>query len=324
MSSAPQAIVIAGPTASGKTALAIALARRLGTEIISADSMQFYRGMEIGSAAPTAIEQAQAKHHFVGCLSPSEGLPAGVFHSRAREIVARLNARGRIAVVCGGSGLYVNALLDGIIDAPPKQPEIRARLKAEAATHGAPVLMQRLRSIDPDYAATLSSGNDLIRIVRALEVYEVTGEPLSHWHARHRREEQPLAAHCYALAWDRAALYARINLRVEAMIAAGWVEEVRRLLAAGHGPDLLRLKALGYREIIAHLAGEQDLATAIAAAQQHHRRLAKRQLTWFRADPRIHWLPLDESTDMEALSSEIAARTQTTGDREPRRSPNSG
>lgn len=297
MSTAPEIIVIAGPTGSGKTALGIEVAERLGGEIISADSMQVFRGMEIGTAAPTADEQARVTHHLVSCVSPSAHMAAGEFQRLGRERIAALHAGGKRAIVVGGSGLYINALINGLFEGPPRQPVLRDRLQAEASTLGSAALMARLRACDPEYAAQLTSENDLIRIVRALEVFESTGRPYSAWHAEHQAAAAPLPARFFALQWDRAALYARIDARVKQMINAGWLEEVQRLLDAGHANDLVRIKALGYREIATHLRDEQSLADAIAKAQMHHRRFAKRQLTWFRRDPRIHWLPATGAGD---------------------------
>ncbi len=172
-------MAVVGPTGSGKTGLAIEVARRLDTEIVSADSMQFYRHMAIGTAAPTETEQAAAKHHFVGFLEPDEEMAAGRYEMLAREVVRDLNARGKIALVAGGSGLYVSAVIDGIFDGPTGDSELRARLRREAETRGNAALMARLREVDPAYAAGLSSENDLVRVVRALEVYETTGRPFS-------------------------------------------------------------------------------------------------------------------------------------------------
>ncbi|MCC6143563.1 MAG: tRNA (adenosine(37)-N6)-dimethylallyltransferase MiaA, partial [Candidatus Hydrogenedentes bacterium] len=172
-----QAIAVVGPTASGKTALALELAERLGTEIISADSMQFYRGMEIGTAAPTPEERARVPHHFVGFLAPDEEMAAGMFGCLAREVVDALNRRGKPAVIVGGSGLYISALIDSLFEGPAKDETIRKRLKDEAKEHGNASLYAHLQEVDPDYASILSSENDLVRVVRALEVYELTGEP---------------------------------------------------------------------------------------------------------------------------------------------------
>lgn len=299
-------VAVVGPTASGKTALALALAERLDTEIISADAMQFYRGMEIGTAAPTASERARVPHHFVGFLQPDQPMAAGEFERLARGVVGDLNARGKPAVVVGGSGLYISALIDGLFPGPGRNAALRHRLQSEAAEKGNAHLMARLRAVDPAYAASLTSENDLVRIVRALEVYEITGEPFSRLHAEHRAQAEPLDAIQMALWWDREALYDRINHRVDQMVADGWVGEVEALLGQGYGPHLERLKALGYREIAAYLQGDQTLEAALEATRMHHRRYAKRQLTWFRADPRIHWLPADTAL-MAGL--DIALRT---------------
>lgn len=285
-----QAVVIVGPTASGKTAAALKLAKQLDTEILSADSMQFYCGMEIGTAAPTPEERAQIPHHFVSCINPDQRMAAGVYQELARAKIQELNAQGKPAVVVGGSGLYISALVDGLFSGPASDQTIRERLQADAAELGNAQLYARLQKIDPDYAALLTSENDLVRVVRALEVYELCGQAFSKLHREHQAKKDPLDVLVFGLQWDRAELYARINQRVLAMVDAGWVEEVRTLLEAGYGPQLDRLKALGYREIAKHLHGEQDLDTAIAATQMHHRRYAKRQLTWFRADARVQWV----------------------------------
>lgn len=306
MSEAPPLIAVVGATASGKTSLALELAARLGTEIVSADAMQFYRGLEIGTAAPTAAELARAPHHFVSCLAPGEGLPAGRYGPEVRAVIARINDAGRPAVLVGGSGLYVRAVIDGIFEGPGRDAALRARLRDEAVSLGNDAMLARLRAVDPNYATQLTSANDLVRIVRALEVHAVTGEPFSAWHARHQAEASPLRATQVALDYpDRTALYGRINRRVDAMIAAGWLDEVRRLLDAGHGPWLESLKALGYRELAAHLRGEQSLAAAVEAAKLHHRRYAKRQLSWFRNDPRVHWITAD--ADPAALADRALA-----------------
>lgn len=295
-------VAVVGPTAGGKTAFSLVLAEALQTEIVSADALQFYRGFEIGTAMPTAEERARIPHHFVACLDPNDFMSAGEYQRRAREVVARINASGKPAVVVGGSGLYVRALLDGLFPGPPRDPAIRESLKSYAAEHGAEALMRRLEAVDPEYAARLTSRRDLVRIVRALEVYEITGRTFSAWHRIHQEQKSntQLPAIQVALAWDRATLYQRINERVDRLLAQGWIEEVRRLLEAGYEPAIYRLKAHGYREIVTYLRGEQDFETMRGEIQKVHRNYAKRQLTWFRADPRVHWLdptasPLDET-----------------------------
>ncbi len=285
-------IAVVGPTGSGKSALALALAEHLATEIISVDSMQFYRGMEIGTAAPSLADRARVPHHFVSFLDPGEEMAAGIYQQMARAVVSRIHLTGRSAVAAGGSGMYVSALIDEIFDGPGRDPVVRARLEEEARTLGNDVLLARLREVDPDYAENLTSVNDRVRIVRALEVYELSGRPYSALHREHRQHAASLPSIQFALRYeDRQDLYERINRRVLQMIDEGWVEEVQALLDGGQGHHVERLKALGYREIMAHLEGMQSLDAAIAASQMHHRRYAKRQLTWFNADPRIHWLP---------------------------------
>lgn len=299
-------VAVVGPTASGKSALAVALAERLHSEIISADSMQFYRHMTIGTGAPTAEQRRRVPHHFVEFLDPSEDFSAGAFQLAARECAAAINATGRPAIVAGGSGLYVQAVIDGLFDGPPKQPAVRKRLHQEAARDGKPALYARLTEIDPGYAAIINPG-DLVRIVRALEVYEVTGVPLSLLHAEHRRQVQSLEAVQVGLDWPREVLYERINRRVDAMLDEGLVDEVRWLLEHGYEKDLHRLRSLGYREMAAHLKGECPLEEAVQQMKQNTRRFAKRQLGWFRADKRIHWIPVDETTRVDDLVSRAMA-----------------
>jgi len=299
-------LALVGPTASGKTALAVRVAERLVAQIVSADSMQFYRGMEIGTGAPTREELARVKHHFVGFLEPAADFSAGRFGKLARRLIDDLNGRGERAVVVGGSGLYITALINGLFDGPPKEPAIRARLKAEAHESGVAALYARLETEDPDYADVIGA-NDLRRIVRALEVREITGTPLSVLHRRHQQNTQSLDAVQVALEWPRDQLYARIDARVDHMIEQGLLEEVQRLIDYGHGPDIERLRSLGYREMAAHLRGECTLAEATESMKRNTRRYAKRQLSWFRGDPRIHWLHVTPDRTIEELTDEALA-----------------
>lgn len=291
---------VVGPTGSGKTALAIALAQQLGLQILNADSMQFYKGMEIGTAAPTPEEQARVPHHFVSFLSPSDYISASDYATMARAKLEEFEhgSLGKYtAIVCGGSGLYIKALIEGLFEGPGRDERVRARLQAVAQEQGLAPLYERLRQVDAAYAAALTSGNDAIRIVRALEVFECTGKPYSQWHAEHQESREPLEAVLVAPQWPREVLYERINRRVVSMVEQGWVEEVRALLQAGHADDIERLKALGYREVAAHLRGEQGLGEAIALTQMHHRRYAKRQISWFRNVLPVQWLPGDSSAE---------------------------
>lgn len=293
-------LAVVGPTASGKTSLAIRLAERLDTEIVSADSMQFYRGMEIGTGAPIAEELARARHHFVGFLDPSDDFSAGAYEVAARSVVADLNARGKTAVVVGGSGLYISALIDGLFPGPGKDETIRRRLQEEAEEGGVAGLYARLEQVDPDYANAINS-NDLRRIVRALEVFEITGTPLSVLHREHREAAASLEAVQVAIEYPRDVLYARIEARVDAMIEMGLVGEVQRLLEAGYAPHIERLRSLGYREMAAYLRGECSIEEAVELMKRNTRRYAKRQITWFRGDPRVQWLPVTDATSADAL-----------------------
>lgn len=283
-------VAVVGATASGKTALGIAVAERLGGEIVSADSMQVYRGMEIGSAAPTAEERARVPHHLVSFLSPSEHYSAAQFAGDARAIAAELSARGKPTVVVGGAGLYIRALIDGLVDGPTRDDAFREALREEAAALGVPALYARLRAVDPEFAASIHP-NDMRRIERGLEVYAVAGAPLSALHRAHRAAQAALPALQVAIDMDRAVLYERIDRRVDWMLDHGFIEEVEALLAAGHGPDLARLRSRGHPELAGYIRGEYDLERARFLIQRNSRRLAKRQLSWFRGDSRIVSLP---------------------------------
>jgi tRNA dimethylallyltransferase len=282
-------LAVVGPTASGKTRLAIEVAETLGAEIISADSMQVYRGMEIGVGTPMSEELTRVKHHFVGMLDPGDHFSAGEFQRLARRVIDDLTVQGKPAVIVGGSGLYVRALIDGLFEGPGADEFIRSRLHSEAEERGVAALYGRLEQQDPQYAAEIQPG-DLRRIVRALEVLEMTGRPFSDHHSDHRQTGESLPAIQVALDYPREQLYARIDARVDQMIDRGLVDEVRRLVEAGYESRLLRLRSLGYPEFVAHLKGELTVDEAKDAMKLNTRRFAKRQLSWFRSDTRIHWL----------------------------------
>lgn len=294
-------IVLVGPTATGKTAAAIALSERIGGEIINADSMQVYRGMDIGTAKPTPEEQARVPFHLLDVVTPDAPFNVSEWKQRAEHALSDIVARGKNPLVCGGTGMYVRALLDDwTLAETPADPEIRARLENEAKTRGAARLHERLQQVDPTTAARLHP-NDAVRIVRALEVYEATGTPMSLSLAKDQAARPSRPAIRLGLTLPRPELYARIEARVDAMLSAGLVDEVRALLAQGYSAELSPLKSLGYKEIINYLHGETDYATAVADIKQNTRRFAKRQQTWFRADTRIHWL------DVTAMNSATVA-----------------
>jgi len=283
-------LALVGPTGTGKTALSLALAQRLGAEIVNCDSRQVYRGLDIGSAKPTAAERAAAPHHLFDLVEPDEPFDAARYAVLARAALAAIAARGRPALVVGGTGLYLKALRFGLFAGPRRDQALRARLAAEEeAAPGA--LHARLAAVDRAAAARLHA-NDRLRLIRALEVLELTGRPLSAWQAEHGFADA-LPMRVVGLRLDRAALYARLDARCSAMLAAGLPDEIRALRARGYGPDLPALRSIGYRELGAHLDGACDLPTALAAMQRATRNLAKRQLTWFRADATVEWVDAD-------------------------------
>ena len=295
--------VVAGPTASGKTALAIALARRLGGEIVNADSQQVYRGLDVGTAKPTASERAAAPHHLLDVVEPGEGMDAARFAALADAAIADIAARGRWPIVAGGTGLYLRALLHGVVAAPGRDPDLRARLEEEAARLGRPALHARLAALDPASAARIRP-NDLVRIVRALEI-AAGGRLPSELHAAHAFREDRYDAALVALDPPRAELHARIDARVREMFAGGLLDEARALAArfgAAPPPKL----PLAYAEAIAVVRGELDLDEAIRRVQVAHRRYARRQIVWLRAERGVEWLrpPLDA----EALARRVETR----------------
>jgi tRNA dimethylallyltransferase len=283
---------IVGPTGTGKSQLAMEIAAALGgtVEIVNADSRQFYRGMNIGTAKPSLEDRRRTPHHLIDIRDPDDPLDAAEFAKLARDAVSSIVAGGRIPLVVGGSGLYLRVLRGGIFQGPPASLEIRTRLATLADDRGAAYLHDRLREIDPAGANRIGV-NDRYRIIRALEVFELTGEPISAHQERHRfADSGGYDAITVGLEIDRKKLYETIDARFDAMITAGFVEEVRALINAGYSPEKPPLSTIGYKQIAAHLGGEMTLADAISLAKRDSRRLAKRQLTWFRREPDIVWL----------------------------------
>jgi tRNA dimethylallyltransferase len=282
-------LVICGPTASGKTRLALELAGRLPLEVISADSRQVYRGMDIGTAKPTPQERQQLPHHLVDVVDPDQAFSAADFVRLARPAAASIRARGRLPVVVGGTGLYIRALTEGLVDAPPADPELRQSLWQQEREEGEGTLYRLLQERDPAAAARIHPRN-LVRIVRSLEVFALEGRRLSELQAEHAFGERPFATLKIGLAPEREELFQSIDRRAEAMLAAGLVEEVRGLLQGGYAPELKALQTIGYRECLRLLRGELSLAETTALIQLETRRYAKRQLTWFRQDSEIIWV----------------------------------
>jgi tRNA dimethylallyltransferase len=285
---APPVIAVVGPTGSGKSDLAVSLALELDGEVINADSMQFYRGMDIGTAKITDAERRGVRHHLLDILDVTEEASVSAFQHQARAVVADIHGRGKRAIVAGGSGLYVRAALD-VLEFPGTDPDIRRRLEAELETAGPAPLRERLEAADPVSAARLG---DARRIIRALEVFELTGRPFSSFMPE-RKYFQPAVQ--IGLEVDRELLRERLAQRVHAMVDRGLLEEVRRLDAAGlrHGKTASR--ALGYAQFLRVLDGVSSLAQATDETILATRQFARRQLTWFRADPRVHWLDWRDS-----------------------------
>ena len=285
-------ITIVGPTASGKTAVALDVAAAVGGEIISADSRQLYRHMDIGTAKPTADERSRAKHHLIDILEPAERYDASRYADDAEDIIATLIERGVEPLVVGGTGLYVRSLFEGLFKGPGRDDEVRQTLEEQVIAAGAPALHAELAEVDPATAERIHE-NDSTRIVRALEVFMLTGIPLSEWQRGPSRQPRYRPAY-YALTLDREVLHERISTRVDRMMETGLVEEIRDLLASRHlRPGFAAADAVGYREIIEALADGGDAERLSAAADDiktNTRRYARRQMTWFRSLDEVVWL----------------------------------
>ena len=292
--------VVAGPTAAGKTTLAIALARRLGGEIVNADSQQVYRGLDVGTAKPTAAERAAAPHHLLDVVEPGEGTDAARFVALADAAIAGIAARGRLPIVAGGTGLYVRALLHGVVEAPGRDPALRARLEEEAARLGRPALHARLAALDPEAAARILP-NDLVRIVRALEI-AAGGRRPSDLHAAHAFREDRYDAVLLALDPPRTELHARIDARVREMFAGGILDEARAL-AARFGDAVPERLPIAYAEALACVRGALDVDEAIRRVQVAHRRYARRQVVWLRKERGVEWLA--PPVDVDALARRV-------------------
>jgi tRNA dimethylallyltransferase len=295
--------VLVGPTAVGKTEVALELAGALGAEIVNADSMQVYRELDIGTAKPTALERALVPHHLVDAADPDEPYHAARHAREGRAVIAALHRRGVPPLVAGGTGLYIKALLKGLFPQEDSVRQVRLRLARELAAQGLPALFSRLSSLDPATAHRLAPG-DTYRILRALEVVEATGRPLSAIQAAHNFQDRPYLTLTIGLEIPREELYRRIEARVEAMLAAGWLEEVRRLLER-YPSGIKPLKALGYRHLVAHLMGSLSLEEALDQTKKETRRYAKRQLTWFKADPEVRWFHPGQGEALLALLREF-------------------
>ncbi len=295
-----QTIFLVGPTAVGKSAVALELAERLGAEIVSADSMQVYRGMDIGTAKPTPAERARVPHHLIDVCDVGEPFDAKRFVELAENTIAKL----KIALVVGGTGLYIRALRHGLFEGPPRDIALRRRLEAMPV----PALFAELQRLDSQTAAQIDRHNPR-RLVRALEVFHTTGKPIRKLQTQWRDATDSSVV--IGLERNRAELVARIERRIDEQMAAGWLEEVRRLMGLGLEKNLTAMQAAGYRELTAHLRGEVSLPAAVALIKTRTRQLAKRQMTWFRREPGLRWVAVAADEPPTKTSQRILEELKT-------------
>ena len=305
-SEARSLVVILGPTGVGKSGAALSLAAKFRGEIINADSMQVYRGFDIGTDKPSPADRKAVPHHLLDVADPADQFTAADFVAGALEAMAGIHGRDRVPFIVGGTGLYIKALLEGLFPGPGRNPEVRSRLEAEAARDGLEALYRRLEKIDPVYALKIRA-RDRIRIVRALEVFETTGKPISEHFRSTESFVKGLRQVRVGLELERAALVQRIEERVDRMFAAGLVEEVRSLLAGGVAADAPAFKGLGYKQVLGFLRNETGLEEAQDLVKRETRRYAKRQMTWFRKMTDITWF---RAGDMPALEDHLAKNIQ--------------
>lgn len=297
----PRLVVICGPTASGKTALALELAQRFPIEVISADSRQVYREMDIGTAKPTAAERESVPHHLIDVVDPDEEFTAANFVEQGRRLVFDILSRAKLPFVVGGTGLYIRSLTEGLLDAPGGNEAVRSELWELEKKEGEGALHRLLQQKDPVLAARVHPRNT-VRIIRALEVLALTGQPLSQLQSLHAFSDRPFETLKIGLNPDRDELCRRIDSRVEIMLESGLLDEVKGVLERGYSPQLKSLQTIGYRECIRHLEGELSLEEAVSLIQRETRRYAKRQLTWFRRDNSTIWVDyLRESARIHSL-----------------------
>jgi len=296
-------IVIVGPTCSGKSNLALKLAEKLNTEIISADSRQFYKYLNIGTAKPATEDLLKVKHHFIDILKPDDEYNVSKFEVEAEKIIISLLSDGKIPIVAGGSGLYIRALIDGIFNTADKDEEYRNGLNLKRKEYGNEFLYEELKKIDPESSSKMLPQN-WKRVLRALEVYHTTGKPIWQHHQR-QKEKSKFIFHQFGLMWTRGVLYKNINKRVDDMINNGLVAEVEKILSSGYNKSLNSLNTVGYKEIIEFLEGNISLDRAVELIKRNTRHYAKRQLTWFRKDERINWFNINGFKELEQIERNI-------------------
>lgn len=302
-------VVLLGLTAVGKSAVGIQVAKRYGTEILTADSRQVYRGMDIGTDKPPLAERQGVPHRLIDLADPDEVFNAGRYRREALVEIDRLLGEGRIPFVVGGTGLYIRTLIRGICAAPPADPEIRKELVRIVQAQGRDGLYAELVRVDPVTASKLHP-NDESKVIRALEVYRLSGASLSSLHARHACQDAAFTTLLIGLQRPKETLYRRIEARIDWQLSHGMIEETRALLAKGYGRQLGSMKGLGYRHLAAHLAGEYDYAEMVRRFKQDTRHFAKRQLTWFRKEPGIVWLSVEEHESTEEIADRVIGQIE--------------
>ena len=302
-------LAIVGPTASGKTALSMLLAARMKGEIVSADSRQCYRYLNIGTAKPSPKDLKEVVHHFIDTINPDQEFNAGEYGQQASATIEKLFEQGIQPILVGGSGLYVRAVVDGFFDGPGKNSELREQLENEVRSRGPEILFERLKKVDPVSAAKMDV-TKIRRIIRALEVYSLTGKPISDLHST-QDSKIPYETIQFGMEWSRADLYRRIEQRVDGMIESGLLDEVQSLIRKGYSREVNALNTVGYKEAFDFLEGGSTKQEMIRLIKQNTRRYAKRQLTWFRADKRIRWLPVSMATDWNELAEQITKEFQS-------------
>lgn len=296
-------IVIAGPTCSGKTSLSLDVAGKIKSEIISADSRQVYKYLNIGTAKPSNAELRKVKHHLINVLEPTDDFNAGRFVEHAERIILQLHSENKIPIVSGGTGLYIKSLIDGIINTIDTNEELRTELLEKRKSFGNEYLYNELKKVDSKSASTMAPQN-WKRVMRALEVYYISGKPI--WqHFQEHKKKTDYQFHHFGLEWDRTALYKRIEDRVDLMITNGLVDEVKYILRMGYSKEINALNTVGYKEIISYLENEISLERAIELIKRNTRHYAKRQMTWFRKDKRIIWFKIEQKNQIDEIASKI-------------------
>ncbi len=298
----PRVVILVGPTGAGKSKLAIEWAEEFGGEIISADSMQVYRYMDIGTGKPTSSDQERVRHHLIDLVTPDRPFHAALYRTMGRKTIDQLHQDKKAIWVAGGTGLYIKSLIQGLFASPTIDPQVRESLKQETKERGTDVLYERLKKVDSKTALHLHP-NDIFRIIRALEVFDSTGVPISFYREQHDFGERPYVTFKIGLEMNREMLYRRIDERVDRMLEEGFLQEVERLMEMGYGPELKPMQSLGYKQMVQFLMKEIGWDEAIRQMKRDTRRYAKRQLTWFKADPEIHWWV--GSADQEKIFLEI-------------------